>query len=268
MNMRIVFASFALVFLAELGDKTQLTALAFTSSSRSPWSVFVGTSLALICATALAVVLGDLLARVVPENVLHMLSGVMFIIIGMLLLLSLARKAPNPASAPAAPTAVEIAAGQHLPRGLLPRLLLEQAVQLEKDSAVYFRELAQQTLQPQIQTILIQLADDEDEHARSLSMIIEPSPAELANVQVPRQPGLPGLPPLPSLDFAAGLPVALRKALEAEESIAAFYLSLARIAKLDSVRRALQWLAAAELQHVRDLEELAAQLTDNAESLS
>ena len=54
MNFKVLFACFVMVFLAELGDKTQLTALAFSSSSRSPWSVFVGTSLALICTTALA----------------------------------------------------------------------------------------------------------------------------------------------------------------------------------------------------------------------
>ena len=43
MNLKILLASFALVFVAELGDKTQLTALAFCSTSRSPWSVFLGT---------------------------------------------------------------------------------------------------------------------------------------------------------------------------------------------------------------------------------
>jgi len=58
--IRIALSAFAFVFLAELGDKTQLAVLALTMKSPSPWPVLVGASLALILSTGLAVGLGFL----------------------------------------------------------------------------------------------------------------------------------------------------------------------------------------------------------------
>ena len=62
------FTTFTTVFLAELGDKTQLAALLLSAQSGRPVLVFVGASLALICSSLVGVVLGRWLARAMPPH--------------------------------------------------------------------------------------------------------------------------------------------------------------------------------------------------------
>ncbi|MGH7255878.1 MAG: TMEM165/GDT1 family protein [Nitrospirales bacterium] len=74
---------FLTVFLAELGDKTQLATLLFAADTRlSRTGVFLAASGALLLSTLLAVALGDALSRVVPLRLLKMIAGVGFVIIG------------------------------------------------------------------------------------------------------------------------------------------------------------------------------------------
>ena len=82
-NWQVVFSSFTLIFLAELGDKTQLSTFAFASKSGSPVSVFLGASVALVCTSLLAVVLGELIGRIVPERVMKIVAGVLFLGFGV-----------------------------------------------------------------------------------------------------------------------------------------------------------------------------------------
>ncbi|MCK5245395.1 TMEM165/GDT1 family protein [Candidatus Bipolaricaulota bacterium] len=82
--IRTILTTFALVFLAELGDKTQLAVLAMASRS-SPWAVFVGAGAALLVSTLLAVVLGCTLPRFLPTSstkILHYIAGSLFVIVG------------------------------------------------------------------------------------------------------------------------------------------------------------------------------------------
>ncbi|MBN2737962.1 MAG: TMEM165/GDT1 family protein [Spirochaetales bacterium] len=81
MDIGIIFASFALVFLAELGDKTQLVALSLTSTSKNPFSVFLATSLALTLSTIIAALLGGLASRFVPSFTAY-ITGILFLIFG------------------------------------------------------------------------------------------------------------------------------------------------------------------------------------------
>lgn len=83
MDFKIMLTSFALIFLSELGDKTQLATLTFASSNPSKLSVFVGASVALVLSTLLAVLLGDFISRQAPLKVVHIGAGVMFIAIGL-----------------------------------------------------------------------------------------------------------------------------------------------------------------------------------------
>lgn len=79
--MSIVFGT---VFLAELGDKTQLATLIFaTKESVSLVSVFIGASLALILATTLAVIGGSLVSHYVDPRYLSYAAGLGFIVIGI-----------------------------------------------------------------------------------------------------------------------------------------------------------------------------------------
>jgi Ca2+/H+ antiporter, TMEM165/GDT1 family len=91
MDWKLTGTTFAAVFIAELGDKTQLATLSFASSGQSRLSVFVGSALALVATSAIAVVGGEALTRVVPPLVLQRLAGVAFVLIGAWVLVSTGR---------------------------------------------------------------------------------------------------------------------------------------------------------------------------------
>jgi putative Ca2+/H+ antiporter (TMEM165/GDT1 family) len=88
MDWKAVLTTFAAVFLAELGDKTQLATLSFASAGGSRWAVFIGSASALVATSAIAVVAGEAVARVVPPSMLERAAGVAFIAIGVWVLWS------------------------------------------------------------------------------------------------------------------------------------------------------------------------------------
>lgn len=88
MDWKILGTTLVTIFLAELGDKTQLATLSFASGGSSRWAVFLGASLALIATTALAVLVGESLGRVLPPSVLRRVGGALFVLLGILFLLS------------------------------------------------------------------------------------------------------------------------------------------------------------------------------------
>lgn len=87
MDINIIIATFALVFLAELGDKTQLVALSLTSTSKSPLSIFIATSLALTLSTVIAAFLGGLASQFVPAFTSYVTAG-LFLIFGFIIIFS------------------------------------------------------------------------------------------------------------------------------------------------------------------------------------
>ena len=86
MDWKIFGTAFITLFLAELGDKTQLAVITMTSSTESKVSVFLGASLALITVTLLAVLFGGALSQYVPTEWLQRIVAVAFIVIGLLML--------------------------------------------------------------------------------------------------------------------------------------------------------------------------------------
>ena len=86
MDTKLLLSSFVTVFVAELGDKTQLATLSLASGGSSRWVVFVGASLALIATTAIAVLAGEGLARLIPPIWIKRGAGVLFLILGVLFL--------------------------------------------------------------------------------------------------------------------------------------------------------------------------------------
>ena len=88
MDYKIILMVFVSVFIAELGDKTQLATMLFAADkATSKWAVFLGSSLALILASAIGVLAGSMLSNVINERVLHYLAGVGFLIIGVITLI-------------------------------------------------------------------------------------------------------------------------------------------------------------------------------------
>ncbi|MEQ8745641.1 TMEM165/GDT1 family protein [Pyruvatibacter sp.] len=83
MSLYAVMTVFITVFMAELGDKTQLASLLFaTDESLNPWLVFAVASLALTASTGIAVLLGAYAARYIEVVPVQLLAGVGFILIG------------------------------------------------------------------------------------------------------------------------------------------------------------------------------------------
>ena len=83
MEWRLLATVFVTVFLAELGDKTQLATMLFAADDRaSKWTVFVGASLALVACSALGVLAGSFIGNHIDERYLHYLAGFGFIVIG------------------------------------------------------------------------------------------------------------------------------------------------------------------------------------------
>lgn len=79
----LFWTTFATVFLAELGDKTQLAAMTASARSGALLTVFLAASAALVCATAIGVAVGGALFRFIPEQVVRYLAGAAFIAVGV-----------------------------------------------------------------------------------------------------------------------------------------------------------------------------------------
>ncbi|MGI6359266.1 MAG: TMEM165/GDT1 family protein [Bacillota bacterium] len=85
MFWKTVLTTFGLVFLAELGDKTQLATMLLVAQNKSPLGVFLGSASALVASSVVGVLAGTALTRIIPANYLQVGAGVAFILIGVLL---------------------------------------------------------------------------------------------------------------------------------------------------------------------------------------
>jgi Ca2+/H+ antiporter, TMEM165/GDT1 family len=87
MDFKVLFTTFATIFLAELGDKTQLATFAFSAETKSRVSVFIGSAGALVLTSLLGVLLGAAISRLIPPNFLKMGAGVLFVVLGIWMIL-------------------------------------------------------------------------------------------------------------------------------------------------------------------------------------
>ena len=87
MLLKAFLTTFGLVFLAELGDKTQLATMLLVSQGQPAKMVFLGAASALVLSSLIGVLAGGWLGRVVPPNVIQTGAGVAFMAIGLALIL-------------------------------------------------------------------------------------------------------------------------------------------------------------------------------------
>jgi len=87
MDWRVFITTFGVIFLAEMGDKTQLAAMTMAAETKKPLAVFIGAALALTCVSAFGVVVGGLLGHYVPISWVKRVSAVAFIVVGVLILM-------------------------------------------------------------------------------------------------------------------------------------------------------------------------------------
>jgi putative Ca2+/H+ antiporter (TMEM165/GDT1 family) len=83
LNIRLLLTVFSSVFIAELGDKTQIATMLFSSGREiSRLTVFIAASAALVCSTLVAVLVGGSLSRLISRRALTVAAGAVFILIG------------------------------------------------------------------------------------------------------------------------------------------------------------------------------------------
>ncbi|MGL4379476.1 MAG: TMEM165/GDT1 family protein [Microcoleaceae cyanobacterium] len=86
MDWQLLGLSFITVFLSELGDKSQLAAIALGSSSPSPRAVFFGTAIALVLTSLIGVLVGEGVAAIIPTQWLKIGAAIGFTVMGVRLL--------------------------------------------------------------------------------------------------------------------------------------------------------------------------------------
>ena len=84
-GLKVLLSTFALLFVAELGDKTQLAVINMTAKHKMPIWVFAGATLALAAVTAIGVLGGELLTQFIPEQVLRKVAAGLFVLMGVLM---------------------------------------------------------------------------------------------------------------------------------------------------------------------------------------
>ena len=87
MDWRIFLTTFGVIFLAEMGDKTQLAAMTMAAQTKRPWTALIGSALALTAVSAIGVVVGGVVGEYVPLIWVKRVAALSFIVIGVLILL-------------------------------------------------------------------------------------------------------------------------------------------------------------------------------------
>ncbi len=224
------FSTFALIFLAELGDKTQLTALA-RSAAGGKWVVFFAASLALVCSTLVAVLFGSVIRKYIPENYIKITAGSLFLIFGAITLVSAFRggeEAPAPVvEGHPAPWVFRLAAG------------------FEEAAVKDYEELAKKT-DGRLRELFLTLAEEEKEHLARLrsGLTGNDAPAETSRFSKLFHDAAEEDRPL------------VQHAIEHEKATADFYDELARQINLPRMKTFFSQLAREEHSHADRLEKL------------
>ncbi len=248
MDAKLFFSTFLLIFLAELGDKTQLAAMARAAGAAgAKWTVFFAASSALVVSTLVAVLFGHVLTRFVPTYVIKLAAGILFLLFGGLILYEALARPTSPA---ARTTEAPVAA----PPGLLVRAVLRTAAAFEQAAADDYTALAAQVDNPATRELLLALAAEEREHlhtmrAAATEHLAVALPGALRDV-LPEEPEL-------MHDVAAGADPILAHAAEHEAATARFYLELARSTPIPSLKQTFEALARAEQDHAARLRRAA-----------
>ncbi len=87
MDWRVMLTTFGVIFLAEMGDKTQIAAMTMAAEKRRPWEVFIAATLALAAVSAIGVAVGSALGHYLPVDWIKRCAGAAFIVIGVLILI-------------------------------------------------------------------------------------------------------------------------------------------------------------------------------------
>jgi Ca2+/H+ antiporter, TMEM165/GDT1 family len=230
MDWKMFFSTFALIFLAELGDKTQLTALA-RSATGGRWIVFFAASLALVCSTLVAVLFGSVIRKYIPEQYIKITAGALFLLFGTITLISAFR------------------GGENIPEpvveGKCAPWVFRLAASFEEAAVRDYEKLAEKS-SGKVRELFLSLADEERNHLNSLK---EGDPCDAGEIDHKHYAEL-------FHDVAEEEKPLLLHAVEHERATAAFYKELAKQVSLPGLKTLFTQLAREENSHAERLEEL------------
>lgn len=239
MDLKLFFSTFVLIFLAELGDKTQLAALAQSAGAKSPWSVFLGAAAALVLSTLVAVLVGANLEKLVNPKHIRLAAGILFLVFGTLLIIEVTR-GKKEAEAAAVPA-----------RGVLTGFVMDLAAEFEQAAHLDYLALAEKSADASHRELFLALAGEEKAHGAFLRGL------PLGELEL-AEPALAVEPLRETLlhDVALAQSPELRHAIEHEEATAAFYEELSRSIKIASLKAAFHEMAVGERNHANRLRQL------------
>ena len=88
MDFKLLFTVFGIIFLAELGDKTQLAVMALAANNQKGLlSILIGSTLALFLTSLIGVLLGGVFSRYIPAEIIRYVAGGLFMSIGFLMII-------------------------------------------------------------------------------------------------------------------------------------------------------------------------------------
>lgn len=250
MNWTLFCSTFFLIFLAELGDKTQLAVMSQSGANAGfKLTVFAAGVLALAASTAIGVLAGDVLQKLIPdERVIKVVGGVLFLLFGILMLRDGFVKTRVPLAA-TAPQPV---------RSVLGRLVLRQAATFERAAFNDYQALMAQADSPRLRELFGRIAAEEEAHRHLMdrmeveageeAMQLEPLPAaeELIHDVAVANGGL-------KTESDRAL---LTHAIAHEQATAAFYRALEKGSAIVSLRNAFAQAAADEERHAAMMQAL------------
>lgn len=246
MDLKVFFSTFILIFLAELGDKTQLTALAFSSNSKSVWPVFFGASFALVCSTMLACLFGSFLKNqsFVSMNLIKGVSGALFIVFGLVILINLFRPSSEEVSKYEAVT-------EGIPSDLISRVVLKAAANLEKESIQHYREAVSLIRNQSVRDAVEKIINEEEKHQEYFFQHDMYGEVK-ESIAFPLVDICHSAKSCRARQILSGL-------ISHEKEAALFYSSLAKNINFKSVRNLLKKVADEEKNHALILEKLLAE---------
>lgn len=246
MNWKIFLSTFVLIFLAELGDKTQLAAMArATTSESAKWTVFAAASSALVLSTFIAVLLGSVLSKYIDPKHLKIAAGIMFLIFGAIILWR--------AFVPEKEVQVEASPA-------VGHFVLSMAMEFEKAAFDDYRTMAGKAVDKELRTLLEQLAEEEGDHLKQLTEYSQ-KPDDLfssADGYVPEEKDKL------HHDISASDRPVLEHAIEHELATADFYAELAHLTMFPSLKNTFLTLSKAEHRHADKLRSFAG-MTDSGD---
>jgi len=252
MDLRIFFSTFLLIFLAELGDKTQLAAMASAAGGKSMIAVFLGASSALVLSTLIAVLFGSVLMRYIPDYYIKLLAGILFLIFGILLIrdsASLKKKARISTVERVPVTAVHTPHHAAHP-GIILRTILESAITFEENEIREILKKADAETDLNIKNSIKKIADEEKQHIVHLRKAFN-APENFENIE----PGFSFSNELPA-DPAAGKnntfpqnDSVIQDIREYEKQLAAFYRTLSGKMPSKKLKDLFTFLSEEETRH-------------------